>query len=706
MEQYLNQLAAVWGKYILPILEFVIGLGVIVFVHELGHFIVAKWVGIKVEQFAFGFGKRLCGFVIGETDYRINLVPLGGYVKMLGQEDFKPLKEGDKPDPRAFDQKSVGARFAVISAGVIMNVILAAVLFTIVARVGMDSPAPVIASVLPGTPAYKATVQFEGAPAPATVPASLVPQTPPMILAAPAAIRPAYDPWNNRLQPGDKIVRISGSNIILWLNSGRIPTMQEVMLASALSSKDDLYDFTIERTVGKVTRTGKADQVGVTFDGEKMIFGLGSPALIPVIGKSDNAVDIRPFQVDDRIIKIGDESIDNEWDISRVEDTLNGGPVTVTVDCGPKTEELNIQPGLRKADDYVFSPDGASFHCRITEVNRDEDKAVTSYTVQTDDGKERKLTEDQMDLSLGNLVNFLGMSPRLKVVTVLEGSPADKKGLKPGDIIQAYGDKRNPAYKELVDVSKDKSRKNAETEIEVLRGQESKTIAITPKNRNDTAVLGILVGGDWEHLVRGGAGRRFPRRQGGHRERGDHHRGERPTGQDVDRPVQRPARRDWPGTHDHLSAPPGRRGRHTQDRCRGQGQPGHRDVRSLGLPVLRPRPRNASQAAEREHPDRQPAGGHRAGREGNPHVYPRHLRQPPQHDHAHRLGQVRHGPAGPGRRRRQTGAGQLHKVRLVLRDDLGRHRRVQLPAAAGHGRRIRRLPARSRRSEANRFRSA
>src|SRR5512146_2449189 len=118
------------------ILEFLVGLSVIVFVHELGHFLVAKWVGIKVEQFAFGFGKRLFGFQWGETDYRVNLIPLGGYVKMLGQEDFKPLEENAKPDPRSFEQKSVGARFAVISAGVIMNVILAAVLFVIIGLVG------------------------------------------------------------------------------------------------------------------------------------------------------------------------------------------------------------------------------------------------------------------------------------------------------------------------------------------------------------------------------------------------------------------------------------------------------------------------------------------------------------------------------------------------------------------------------------------
>ena len=99
----------IFADWVGPLLMFVIGLGVIIFVHELGHFLVAKWVGIKVEQFAFGFGMRLFGVKVGETDYRVNLVPLGGYVKMLGQEDFKPLKEGEKPDPRAFDQKSVGA---------------------------------------------------------------------------------------------------------------------------------------------------------------------------------------------------------------------------------------------------------------------------------------------------------------------------------------------------------------------------------------------------------------------------------------------------------------------------------------------------------------------------------------------------------------------------------------------------------------------
>ena len=73
-----------WGEWLGPVLLFLVGLGAVIFVHELGHFTVAKAVGIRVDQFALGFGPRVFGFKRGETDYRINLVPMGGYVKMAG----------------------------------------------------------------------------------------------------------------------------------------------------------------------------------------------------------------------------------------------------------------------------------------------------------------------------------------------------------------------------------------------------------------------------------------------------------------------------------------------------------------------------------------------------------------------------------------------------------------------------------------------
>ncbi|MCD4699233.1 MAG: site-2 protease family protein, partial [Phycisphaerae bacterium] len=139
-----NDIVAIWLRWVWPILLFVIGLGLMIFVHELGHCLVAKWVGIKVERFALGMGPRLFGIKRGETDYCLCAIPLGGYVKMLGQEDFKALKEGDRADPRSFEAKSVGARFAVISAGVIMNLILAAVLFIIIGMVGKNFVAPVV----------------------------------------------------------------------------------------------------------------------------------------------------------------------------------------------------------------------------------------------------------------------------------------------------------------------------------------------------------------------------------------------------------------------------------------------------------------------------------------------------------------------------------------------------------------------------------
>ena len=115
-----------------PILLLAIGLGVIIFVHELGHFLAAKAVGIKVEVFALGFGPRLFGFKIGETDYRISAVPLGGYVKMLGQDDLHPDAKVDSP--RAYCSKSVGQRFLVIFAGVFMNMVCALGLFIILFR--------------------------------------------------------------------------------------------------------------------------------------------------------------------------------------------------------------------------------------------------------------------------------------------------------------------------------------------------------------------------------------------------------------------------------------------------------------------------------------------------------------------------------------------------------------------------------------------
>ncbi len=149
----LNLWNGVW-----PYLMMMGGFSVIVFVHELGHFAVAKWAGVRVEKFAIGFGRELVGFTKGETRYSFNLLPLGGYVKMLGQEDFddKSNELKFKADPRSFANKPVGHRAAIVSAGVVMNVLFACFLFMIVFLVGMQATASRIAFVEPDSPAERA----------------------------------------------------------------------------------------------------------------------------------------------------------------------------------------------------------------------------------------------------------------------------------------------------------------------------------------------------------------------------------------------------------------------------------------------------------------------------------------------------------------------------------------------------------------------
>jgi regulator of sigma E protease len=185
------------------VLLMVLGFGFIIFVHEAGHFLAARWAGIRVHAFAIGFGQALISYrkgagvqkgsseadymrllaivkhadragasaedieaghaaanelkALSPTEYRLNWIPFGGYVKMLGQEDLNPDAASAEPD--SYQSKPVWKRMVVISAGVIMNVILAAVLFVIVFKAGMTEPAPVIGSVQSGSPAEAVGLQ-------------------------------------------------------------------------------------------------------------------------------------------------------------------------------------------------------------------------------------------------------------------------------------------------------------------------------------------------------------------------------------------------------------------------------------------------------------------------------------------------------------------------------------------------------------------
>lgn len=98
-------------------LVFLALIGLLVFVHELGHFLIAKRNGVLVEEFAFGFKPRLLSKKVGETTYALNLIPLGGYVKLYGEQEGESGK-------RSFKEKRVGQRLAILAAGSVMNLLL------------------------------------------------------------------------------------------------------------------------------------------------------------------------------------------------------------------------------------------------------------------------------------------------------------------------------------------------------------------------------------------------------------------------------------------------------------------------------------------------------------------------------------------------------------------------------------------------------
>jgi regulator of sigma E protease len=140
-------------------------LGVLILVHELGHFWAAKAVDIEVSRFSIGFGPRIWGFRRGETEYVLSALPLGGYVKMEGMADEEVTSklegssngEAREPSPRDFDAKPLWARFLVISAGVAMNLLFAFLAFSLVAR-SQGVYRPVVSAVDAGSPADSAGI--------------------------------------------------------------------------------------------------------------------------------------------------------------------------------------------------------------------------------------------------------------------------------------------------------------------------------------------------------------------------------------------------------------------------------------------------------------------------------------------------------------------------------------------------------------------
>lgn len=137
--------------YVVPL---VILLGLLIFVHELGHFLVAKYFKVRVEVFSLGFGKKLASFRRGDTEYCLSAIPLGGYVKMFGDDPSAEISETDKA--ASFLHKPVGQRIAVVLAGPLMNLLFAFILFTAIAMIGEKAVFPSVGDLDPASAAATA----------------------------------------------------------------------------------------------------------------------------------------------------------------------------------------------------------------------------------------------------------------------------------------------------------------------------------------------------------------------------------------------------------------------------------------------------------------------------------------------------------------------------------------------------------------------
>jgi regulator of sigma E protease len=185
------------NQFLISVFYFIIVIGFMVLIHEFGHYAVAKLLGVRVEQFAIGFGKRLVGFQRGGTDYRINALPFGGYVKMSGENPMDQHTD----DPGEFLNHPRWHRFLIAIAGPFMNIVLAIVLLTGVYMVHYEHPAYMDQSAVVGWVEHGSPAEKQG------------------------------------IKPGDRIVQIDGV---------QNPTWEQVEIKQLLSANQSL-PYAIER---------------------------------------------------------------------------------------------------------------------------------------------------------------------------------------------------------------------------------------------------------------------------------------------------------------------------------------------------------------------------------------------------------------------------------------------------------------------------
>ncbi|MBJ01656.1 MAG: hypothetical protein CMK00_02155 [Planctomycetes bacterium] len=388
-----------------------LGIGLIIFVHEAGHFLAARWCDVRVDVFSLGFGPPIFSWQRGDTVYQVAIVPLGGYVKMAGEE---PGEEESGPAPGDLRSKTVGQRFLIFSGGVIMNVVFGLVVFPILFWVGVPFTQPLVGNPTPGGPAWQAgledgtrVLEVNGQKV-ITFPEILNevalgnPETCELLIQRPGSevtesitVKPERSPTRGlfelgfppALDPENKVIVEEGSPAALagvasgdkWISteSGRPgDSIAEAVMAATgagepISATFERAPYADETTPGGTLVIG--EQYAVTISPREGVAD-GTP-LVGVITASDLVKATRGaewsalgVQAGDRITSINGAPV--LW-IRDLEDALNGqaGPLLITVDRDGQDSVYTVSPGSGlNADDIALG--SAETERRVRIVSR------------------------------------------------------------------------------------------------------------------------------------------------------------------------------------------------------------------------------------------------------------------------------------------------------------------------------------------------